>query len=105
MTDIKRGSTFSLLLLMPATMADGFFIGWTVKSQIRTSEDRLVAELGCEWAAPASTTRMLRLFAANTTTWPVGLHALDVDFTRTADGWTFPTESWPVRVLRDETQP
>ena len=102
----KRGDTFDQVLLIPeATFADGFFVGWTVASQIRTNRGKPVDTLTTSWADPAAATRFLRLFKQGTSLWPLGTLEVDVQFTRTSDGFVQSTETIFVEVLRDVTQP
>jgi hypothetical protein len=102
----KRGDTFDHLLLLPeADFPDGYFLLWDVASQIRTARGKLIAELETSWATPASETRILRLFASETSDWPVGDQEVDVQFTRQSDGLVRSTETIAVQVLRDVTQP
>ena len=99
----KRGDTFDHLLLLPDSFADGFFVGWAVASQVRTTRGKLVADLAVSWADPAADTRVLQLLGADTTTWPVGTLEFDVQFTR-SDGVVRSTETVLLEVLRDQTQ-
>ena len=101
----KRGDTFDQLLLVPEVFADGYWIGWSVTSQIRTARGKLIGDLVVSWADPAETTRILRLFSDDTTRWPVGDLEVDVQFVRDSDGLKRSTETVVVSVLRDVTQP
>jgi hypothetical protein len=103
--DHKRGDTFDRILLIPeATFVDGYFLLWTVASQIRTVRGKLVDVLTTSWADPAADTRFLRLLHESTALWPLGTLELDVQFTRTADGFVQSTETLLVNVLRDVTR-
>lgn len=100
----KRGDTFEWYLELPADeYEDGYFVGWTVASQIRNTKGRLVAELSTSWGTPAENTRVLRLFAADTAGWPLGDHEADVQFTRESDGFIKSTETFIVSVGKDVT--
>lgn len=101
----KRGDTFDRLLVMPADFVDGYWLGWTVTAQIRTARGKLISDFVASWAAPAATTRTLRLFVADTQEWPLGDLEVDVQFVRTSDGTKRSTETLIVAVLRDVTQP
>jgi hypothetical protein len=102
----KRGDTFDRLLAFPeADYPNGFFLLWDAASQLRTTSGRLIAELTVEWADPAATTRILRLFNNETDGWPLGLHELDVEFVRQADGVVRSTETIEVEVIKDATRP
>ena len=99
----KRGDTFDRILLIPeATFADGYFLGWTVTSQIRTSTGRLIGELTPTWADPAADTRFLQLVNEDTTKWPIGTHEVDAQFV-SPTGYILSTETLLVNVLRDVT--
>lgn len=100
----KRGDTFDWLLLMPETdFADGYFIGWTVAAQLRKATGRLISELITTWADPEEETRVLRLFADQTKGWPVGVHEIDVQFTRASDGLIRSTETISAEIVKDVT--
>lgn len=103
----KRGDTFDRLLVMPAELVDGYWIGWTVTAQLRTPRGKLISDFVTSWADPAATTRILRLFADDTQTqaWPLGDQEVDVEFTRVSDGTVRSTVTQVVTVLRDVTQP
>jgi hypothetical protein len=101
----KRGDTFDQLLLIPDSFADGYWIGWTATSQIRTARGKLIAPLTVSWADPAADTRVMRLFNDETAGWPVGDLEIDVQFVRNSDGLTRSTETIAVTILRDVTQP
>lgn len=102
----KRGDTFDQLLLIPeATFEDGYFLGWTVTSQLRrqTAGNPLIADLVTSWADVAAETRFLRLTNTNTTGWPIGVQELDVQFEDT-DGFVQSTETILVDVIKDVTR-
>jgi hypothetical protein len=102
----KRGDTFLWLFVLPEDeYPDGYFTGWEVAAQIRTAKarGRLIAELEPSWGNPAETTRILRLFAADTRLWPVGEHELDVQFTRLSDGTIYSSDTLPVEITKDIT--
>jgi hypothetical protein len=99
----KRGDTFDRILLIPeATFANGYFTGWTVTSQMRTTTGRLVGVLTATWADPAANTRFLRLFNNDTTKWPLGTHEVDAQFVSPAN-IVLSTETLLVNVIRDVT--
>ncbi len=100
----KRGDSFSRLITIPADLADGHFVGWTMAGQVRDEAGNLLATLTCAWVDP-QTTRDLRVTVLSTTAWPVGAAELDVQFTRTSDGWVQSTETHRFKVIRDVTQP
>lgn len=101
--DHKRGDTFTRLLQVPAEFADGFFVGWVPRCQVRTAAGALVAEVVPEWL-DAAATRNLKLRVADTTGWPLGAMELDVQFTRTADGEVMSTTTASFTVGKDVTQ-
>jgi hypothetical protein len=101
----KRGDTFDQLLLMPeADFPDGYFLLWNVNAQIRTPRGKLICDFVTSWADPAADTRILRLFADDTATWPLGDQEIDVQFTRQSDGLIRSTETIAIEILRDVTQ-
>lgn len=81
-TPFKRGATFSCQLLIPESVASGFFVGWLVKAQLRRKSDDsregLIANLNPSWTD--QTTSTLVLSALVTDSWPVGPAELDVLF-------------------------
>jgi hypothetical protein len=101
----KRGDTFEFLLTVPTDYVDGFWLEWDVTSQIRTPRGKLIADLTATWEDPAEDTRVLRLFYAETTGWPVGLQEVDVQFTKTSDDTVRSTQTLIVDVVKDVTQP
>lgn len=79
-----RGASFDIAAVIPDTYPDGTFDGHTVTAQVRTAtSETLVADLQTAWADPA-TTRVLRLTADDTTTWPVDHLYFDVRFSSPA---------------------
>lgn len=102
-TQHKAGASYARLLTIPAEFADGYFVGWTPKSQIRNTDGTLVAECTCTWL-DAATTRHLQLVVVDTSAWPVGaLVQTDVEFTRISDGFVLPTTTATLRVVRKVT--
>lgn len=97
----KRGASFHALVNIPAAFADGYFAGWSLKSQARTDADVLIAELTVQWADPV-TTRVLVLKCLDTTTWPIGPAFLDVTLTD-PDGYVMPTSTVMFYVVKDIT--
>jgi len=98
----KAGDSFSRSLEIPADFANGYFTGWTVKSQVRTPAGLLVADVVCDWLDPA-TTRHLLLTVANTAAWKPGTVEMDVQFTRTADAFVMSTTTASFMVTKDVT--
>jgi hypothetical protein len=99
----KAGDSYARLLTIPADFADGYFVGWTPKSQIRAADGSLVAECTCTWL-DSSTTRHLQLVVVDTSIWPVGCSVqTDVQFTRTSDNFIMSTTTATLRVARDVT--
>lgn len=84
-TDHIRGKSFTRLLTIPAQFGDGYFADWTVSSEIRDDDGKLVAAPVCEWLN-TGTTRDLKVRVVNTTAWPVGVLWIDIKFVRTSDG-------------------
>lgn len=100
---LPHGATFDLLARIPDTFADGHFVGYTLKSQLRTPNGALIADLSAYWQDPA-TTRYLRLRCADTTTWPVGLVQFDICFTEPGGDRLF-TGVQSVEITRGVTKP
>ena len=78
----KRGDTFDASGQL--TVTDGgaplpSLLGWTGRCQVRTPTGKLIAELNFSWLDAAQ--RLYRLYAANTTAWPVGHAELDIELT------------------------
>lgn len=101
----KRGDSFVRSFAIPDAFADGYFTGWTVKSQIRTAATGLlVADVTTGWLDPATTRNML-LTVTDTTSWKPGLAEIDVQFTRTADGFVMSTTTAQFVITSDVTAP
>lgn len=103
-SEFKRGDTFLRWLVFPDTYEDGYFLLWDVAAQLRTARGKLIADLTVSWEDPAETTRMLRLFAQDTTAWPLGLQELDAQLTRQADDFILSTATVLINIVRDVTQ-
>lgn len=98
----KRGDSFDRVGEMPAFFPDGYFVGWTVASQIRTAEGVKVADMECAWLDDV-TTRNLRLTKIDTKAWPLGEAKIDVQFKRTSDGFTFSSGTETLWIVGDVT--
>jgi hypothetical protein len=103
-SEFKRGDTFLRWLVFPDTYEDGYFLLWDVAAQLRTNRGKLIADLTVSWEEPAETTRALRLFAQDTTAWPLGLHELDAQLTRQSDSFIMSTKTVFIDIVRDVTQ-
>ncbi len=103
-TQLKRGDTFLRWLVLPSAYEDGYFLDWDVACQLRNSRGKPIADLAASWEDPAATTRVLRLFAQDTTAWPLGKQELDVQFTRQLDDFILSTQTVIVEIIRDVTQ-
>lgn len=91
------------LAVIPDTFADGYFVGWEVTSQIRTAlYYQPIADLTCTWVDP-DLTRSIKVQALDTKTWPVGNAVLDIQFVRTADGYTISTDTVQINIVHDVT--
>jgi hypothetical protein len=104
--DHKRGATFDYAWPVPADFADGYFADFVPTCQIRGGGNPLLAQVTCAWADPA-TTRLLTLFvpASETRLWKLGKYLMDIDLTRTSDGYVQSTSTIEVNVIQDITQP
>lgn len=100
----KAGDTFTRLFPIPAEFADGYFVAWTVASQVRSEDGTLMSSVTCEWL-DALTTRNLKLRVADTRSWKPGRAEIDVQFTRVSDGEVMSTTTATFTVTRDVTQP
>lgn len=102
----KRGDTAEWYLILPEEdFPDGYFDGWEIAAQIRQANEAIISSLEATWAEPAETTRTIRLFSADTRHWPVGFQEVDVQFTRTSDGYIRSSETFLVDVIKDVTIP
>lgn len=99
----KLGDSFVRSFVIPAAFADGYFVGWTVKSQIR-SVGQLVDDVVTSWLDPATTRHML-LTVTDTTSWKPGLAEIDVQFKRTSDGFVMSTTTAQFVIISDVTAP
>lgn len=99
-----HGDTFDYITLLPVEdFPDGYFVGWSVASQIRTDRySNLVTTLDCTWLDPV-TTRTLKLFKLSTEDWPIGSCLMDIQFTRDSDGYIFSSYTEAVNIIRDVT--
>lgn len=101
----KRGDTFDYTAVIPSSFADGYFVGWTVTSQVRTDfQQNLLADIDCTWIDPV-TTRTLSLKKMSTSNWTIGDADMDIQFVRNSDGYTLSTGTIAIQVVRDITQP
>lgn len=103
--DHKRGATFDYIWQVPSSFEDGYFAAFTPTCQIRNSQG-LLAQVTATWIDSA-TTRTLHLFvpASQTVLWKVAKYQMDVDLTRTSDGYVYTTSTIEVTVVADITQP
>ncbi len=67
-----QGDSFGFVGRIPATFADGYFLGWDMKCQVRNANDSLVAELLVAWVDPVETRLFEITDTAGTSAWPVG---------------------------------
>lgn len=103
MLTVKRGDTFDQLVSLPDTFADGYFVDWTITSQIRTAKySRLIAEFSPTWLDPV-TTRVIKLFMLDTQSWPIDTLQIDIQFTRNSDSYIISTQTIDVIVIKDIT--
>ena len=101
----KAGDSFSRSLEIPTDFANGYFTGWTVKSQIRTAATGLlVADVTTGWLDPATTRNML-LTVTDTSAWKPGLAEIDVQFKRTSDSFVMSTTTAQFVITSDVTAP
>lgn len=98
----KRGRSFDKALIIPDTFADGFFIGFTPKAELRDQSGTLVATFNCAWADPV-TTRNLMIQQLDTNTWPTTSCVFDVRFRRESDGYTKYTNTETVLIVKNVT--
>lgn len=109
---IKTGDSFDQLVNLPSSFADGYFVDWTLSSQIRSARyGYLISNLVCEWLDPALT-RTVRLTLVDTTSWvpqdPLITNpnaAIDIQLTRNSDSFVVSTATIDVSIIRDVTLP
>lgn len=103
----KRGSTFSFMMKIPDTFADGFFRAYLPTAQLRRARNDqpngLIADISCYWADP-NTTRMLCFHNNSTDGWPLGLCELDAKFTAAAGGSKIRTNTVLFNIVRGITK-
>lgn len=99
---LKRGDTFRRLYRVDAATEDGFFIGWTLRGEVRNAGGKVVAEIDAYWGPPVEETRFLIIEATDTNDWPLGRMEADVRFTRTADGEKISTEGILFNVIEGQ---
>lgn len=100
-----HGTTFDYVIPMPDSFADGYFVSWNVYAQIRTTKyPKLVTDLVCTWVDTV-TTRDLKLFTLDTTSWPLEACEMDVKFVRKSDNYTFSSNIEPITIAKCVTQP
>lgn len=88
-----HGDTFDYSVPLPVEdFPDGYFVGWTIASQVRT-----------ERYATLVTTRTVKLFKLSTIDWPVVPCVMDIQFTRVSDGYVFSSSIESVNVVKDVT--
>lgn len=74
MINIKaiQGDRFGFVGRIPEQFADGYFQDWTLKCQVRTGRDALVADLDAEWLDPLTTRAFSVTDTVGTELWPLG---------------------------------
>lgn len=82
--DHIRGASFTRLMEIPAIFGDGYFVGWTITSEVREPGGKIVATPTNEWLN-AATTRHLKVRVADTEAWPVGDLQFRLKFVRPSD--------------------
>lgn len=101
----KRGSSFSISLNIPSSIANGSFYGWTTKAQIRKKDNDLpnglIADLICRWVDP-NATRTLIIENNSTDEWPICDAEFDVLFT-SPNGQRVRSNTVPVIIQRGVT--
>lgn len=101
----KRGDTFEQVATLPAsTFADGYFVGWSMACQVRDPFGVKYGDAALSWLDPA-TTRDLLIEFEDTSAWPVSGWPLqlDVQFTRTSDGFVESSNTQYITVIKDVT--
>lgn len=99
----KRGDTLDLIANIPSKFADGYFVGFATRCQIRTEAGALIAESVCSWVDPV-TTRSVQIFVADTSEWPTGNAVYDVQFVRSGDNFTISSNTASLSVVKDITR-
>ena len=99
----KRGDTLDLLANIPSKFADGYFVGYSTRCQIRTEAGALIADTQCDWV-DSSITRTVRIFVADTHEWATGPAVFDVQLVRGGDGFTISTNTESMTIVRDITR-
>lgn len=99
--NLKRGATFDFsgpVQAMDGGQAVTDFTGWQARSQVRTVSGALVADLAVTWLTRAP--GAIRLYAADTSSWPVGAVKIDV-LLIAPDGAYAPTDTQTI-VIGDQ---
>jgi len=101
---IIHGDSFDQIAPIGDAFSPGSFSsGVTVTSQIRTGKyNKFISDLQCSWIDP-DTTKYLRLFCMDTTAWPLGDAAVDIQFVRDSDGYTFSSSTILFTIVKDIT--
>jgi len=103
--DLKRGDT--LILDCQALQASGgpaqSLAGWRVRSQVRSPQHGLLAELQAAVTDPAAGRFTLGAPPSLTAAWPLGPARMDIEYTDPA-GVVQSTETLIVNVIADETR-
>lgn len=101
---LKRGDTLSVAAaLAQDSGAPVDLTGYVVRSQVRTPQGALVAELSVVVTDAPLGAYTLAATAPETQLWPVGRHACDVQYT-SAGGVVSSTATFPVVVSEDVTR-
>ena len=100
----NRGDTFSLagevtINVNGARQLD--LTGWTGASQVRSANNRLVADLTFEWV-DAALSLVAVSFVGSTSTWPLGTLYMDIEFATPA-GDIVSTQKTAFEVVQDVT--
>jgi hypothetical protein len=99
----KRGDTLDLIANIPSKFADGYFIGFATRCQIRTETGALISDSQCGWVDP-ETTRAVRITVADTEQWPTGNAVYDVQFVRSGDSFTISSTTQAISIVKDITR-
>lgn len=99
----KQGDSLDYLGVIPLDYVDGYFVGWTLSGMIRSYPSyTLIDSLDIAWVDP-TVTRSFTVRKINTQSWPVGAAVMDVQFTRTSDGYVKSTDTIQFNILHDVT--
>lgn len=104
----KRGDSFQFAATIPLSKPDGYYKDWALpRCQIRTVGGVLKQELSVKWLNADKTRVLIVSYPTGADQeWKLGAYKLDIQFTRTVDGYVDSTKNYiMIELIDDVTKP